>query len=85
MISVVLVLFDYFSLAGLHGFGEMSAFLSLTSRWMSPAIMVFCWPDRQWVREKIAAINSELSSERGFVGRPVLSPETRVAPGLQPL
>jgi hypothetical protein len=83
MISVVLVLFDYFSLAGLHGFGETSTFLSLTSRWISPAIMVFCWPDRQWVREKIDAIHGEFSSERDFVGRPVLSPEMRVAPGLQ--
>jgi hypothetical protein len=84
MISVVLVLFDYFSLAGLHGFGETSAFLSLTCRWMSPAIMVFCWPGRQWVREKIAAINGELLSERDLVGRPLFSPETRVASGRQP-
>ena len=73
MISVVLVLFAYFSLAGLHGFGETSAFLSLTSRWISPAIMVFCWPNRQWVREKIAVIKREFSPQQVAGTRPVLS------------
>ena len=85
MISVVLVLFAYFSLAGLHGFGETSAFLSLTSRWISPAIMVFCWPNRQWVREKIAVIKREFSPQQVAGARPVLSPEKPVVPGLQPL
>ena len=64
MIAVVLVLFAYFGRAGMHGFGETSAFLSYTSRWISPAVMVFCWPDRQWVREKVAAIKEGFSSEQ---------------------
>jgi hypothetical protein len=83
MIMIVLVLFDYFSLAGLHGFGETSSFLSLTSRWISPAIIVFCWPNRQWVREKVASIRGQLTSNREFVTQPGLYPETPLAPGFQ--
>jgi hypothetical protein len=56
MTAAVLVLFAYFSLAGLRGFGETSAFLSLTSRWICPAIIFFCWPERLWVRQKIALV-----------------------------
>jgi hypothetical protein len=47
-----------------------------------PAIIVFCWPDRQWVREKIAAIKETFSSEPSLVARPVLNPEMDVAPSL---
>ena len=64
MISAVLVLFGYFSSAGLHGYGEISTFLSMTSRWICPAIIVFCWPDRQWVQEKMAGIKQTFSSEQ---------------------
>jgi hypothetical protein len=85
MISVVLVLFGYFSSAGLRGYGEISTFLSMTSRWICPAIVVFCWPDRRWVREKMTEIKDKFSSEQIPGARPVWSPETRVAPGLQPL
>jgi hypothetical protein len=52
MISTVLVLFAYFSLAGLHGYGEISTFLSVTSMLICPAIIFFCWPERLWVRQK---------------------------------
>lgn len=65
LIATVLILFAYFSLAGLHGFGETSAFLSLTSRWISPAVIFFCWPDRLWVREKMATIKGEFSPKIG--------------------
>ncbi len=65
VIATVLILFAYFSLAGLHGFGETSAFLSLTSRWISPAVIFFCWPDRLWVREKMATIKGEFSPKIG--------------------
>jgi hypothetical protein len=82
LISVVVVLFGYFSLAGLHGYGEISAFLSMTSRWICPAIIVFCWPGRQWVREKIASIKDHLSSQRILAVRPPVSPELHVAPSL---
>lgn len=67
MISTVIVLFAYFSLAGLHGYGEISSFISMTSRLICPAIIFFCWPDRQWVREKIAMIKAEFPS-RPMVG-----------------
>lgn len=66
LISVVLVLFAYFSLAGLHGYGEISTFLSLTSRWICPAIILFCWPDREWVRQKMAVIAGQFSSKQIF-------------------
>ena len=82
LVSTVLVLFGYFSSAGLHGYGEISAFLSMTSRWICPAVILFCWPDRQWVREKVAAIEERFSSQQILRARPVLSPEMRVAPSL---
>jgi hypothetical protein len=82
LVSTVLVLFGYFSSAGLHGYGEISSFLSMTSRWICPAIIVFCWPDRQWVHEKIAVIRAKFSSERSLGVRPLLNPELHVAPGL---
>lgn len=66
MILVVLILFAYFSLAGLNGYGEISNFLSLTSRRISPAIILFCWPDRSWVRQKMAVLESRLSSKQIF-------------------
>ena len=56
--------------------------IQLTSRWICPAIIVFCWPDRQWVREKMAAIQEKFSSEQPHRVRPVLSPELHVAPSL---
>lgn len=58
MISVVLVLFAYFSRAGLHGFGEISRFLSVTSVLICPAIIFFSWPERQWVRQKMATVEN---------------------------
>ena len=65
LIATVLILFAYFSLAGLHGFGEISTFLSLTSRWICPAVILFCWPDRLWVRKKMAMIKGEFSPKIG--------------------
>jgi hypothetical protein len=80
MICTVLVLFGYFSSAGLHGYGEISTFLSMTSRWICPAIIVFCWPDRHWVLEKMAAIKETVSSAQVGAARPVSIPEMSVSP-----
>ena len=82
LIAAVVVLFGYFSSAGLHGYGEISTFLSLTSRWMCPAIIVFCWPDRQWVREKMSAIKQTFPSEQVVSARRISNPEIYVAPSL---
>ena len=82
LISAVLVLFGYFSSAGLHGYGEISAFLSTTSRWICPAIIVCCWPDRQWVREKMAVIKQAFSSEEVIAARHISRPEMYAARSL---
>ena len=82
LIAAVVVLFGYFSSAGLQGYGEISTFLSLTSRWMCPAIIVFCWPDRRWVREKMSAIKQTFPSEQVVSARRISNPEIYVAPSL---
>jgi hypothetical protein len=82
LISMVLVMFGYFSSAGLRGYGEISTFLSMTSRWICPAIIAFCWPGRQWVREKMAVVKQTFSSEKVLGVRPLLQPELHVAPSL---
>ena len=47
----------------------------VTSRWLCPVIIAFCWPERQWVREKIAAITPGGSPQSSRLGD-----ETRVDP-----
>ena len=62
LIAVVSVLFVYFGRAGLHGYGEISTFVSATSMIFCPAVIFVCWPQRLWVREKIDAIGRAISA-----------------------
>ena len=56
LIAVALTVFAYFGRAGLHGYGEISTSVSTTSMIFCPAVILFCWPERRWVRQKIDMI-----------------------------
>ena len=56
LILVVLIIFLYFAQAGLHGYGEISRFVSITSMLICPLIILINWPEREWVKQAMARV-----------------------------
>ena len=51
----VVIMFGYFGLVGIEGYGKTSRILSLLSLCLIPIILIVCWPTRRWMRVRIAA------------------------------
>jgi hypothetical protein len=51
MMLCVLILFGYCGSAGFSNHGEISHFLSITSFFAIPGIIVLLWPTRKWITE----------------------------------
>ena len=49
MIMSVAILFGYYGMPGLFGYGEISYFLSITSLIAIPGMIFILWPTRDWV------------------------------------
>jgi hypothetical protein len=54
----VVIMFGYFGLVGIEGYGRTSHTLSLLSLCLIPVILILCWPTRRWVRTRIEASRS---------------------------
>jgi hypothetical protein len=50
----VVIMFGYFGLVGIEGYGRVSHVLSLLSLCLIPVMLVVCWPTRRWVASRIA-------------------------------
>lgn len=53
MIICVLILFGYCGLAGFINHGDISHFISVTSIFAIPAIVIALWPTRRWIKEQL--------------------------------
>jgi hypothetical protein len=53
--SSVVIMFGYFGLAGLVGYGEPSHTLSLLSLCLIPIMLILCSPSRRWMRTRVEA------------------------------
>ena len=51
----VLIMFGYFGLVGIIGYGQISRVLSLLSLCLIPVMLILCWPTRRWMRARIEA------------------------------
>ena len=51
----VLIMFGYFGLVGLVGYGQISHALSLASLCFIPVMLILCWPTRRWMQARIGA------------------------------
>jgi hypothetical protein len=54
----VVIMFGYFGLVGIEGYGKISHVLSLLSLCLIPVLLTLCWPTRRWVRARIVASDS---------------------------
>ena len=50
----VVIMFGYFGLVGIEGYGRISHILSLLSLCLIPVMLVVCWPARRWMASRIA-------------------------------
>jgi hypothetical protein len=50
----VVIMFGYFGLVGIEGYGRISHVLSLLSLCLIPVMLVVCWPARRWMASRIA-------------------------------
>lgn len=50
MMLSVIVFFGYYGMAGFLDNGELSHFLSATSFFLIPGLIIACWPTRAWVQ-----------------------------------
>jgi len=50
----VVIMFGYFGLVGIEGYGRVSHILSLLSLCLIPVMLVVCWPTRRWMASRIA-------------------------------
>ena len=57
MVFCVLVLFGYVALAGISHHGEISHFISVTSLYAIPGLVIVLWPTRLWVQHRINVSN----------------------------
>jgi hypothetical protein len=53
MMISVMIFFGYFGMAGFLDNGEISHFLSATSFFMIPGLIISCWPTRIWVEREM--------------------------------
>lgn len=53
MIICVLILFGFFGMPGLFGYGDISYFLSATSLLAIPGIIIALWPTRKWIEQSM--------------------------------
>ncbi|GEP61236.1 hypothetical protein [Reyranella soli] len=51
----VAIMFGYFGLSGIEGYGRTSHILSLLSLCLIPVMLILCWPTRRWMRARIEA------------------------------
>jgi hypothetical protein len=51
----VVIMFGYFGLVGIEGYGRISHVLSLLSLCLIPVMLLLCWPTRRWMRARIEA------------------------------
>jgi hypothetical protein len=51
----VVIMFGYFGLVGIEGYGQTSHALSLLSLCLIPVMLILCWPTRRWMRARIEA------------------------------
>jgi hypothetical protein len=54
----VVIMFGYFGLVGIEGYGKTSHVLSLLSLCLIPVMLILCWPTRRWMRTRIEAARS---------------------------
>jgi len=54
----VVIMFAYFGLVGIEGYGTVSHVLSLLSLCLIPLMLILCWPTRRWLRTRIEASRS---------------------------
>jgi len=51
----VAIMFGYFGLSGIEGYGRTSHILSLLSLCLIPVMLILRWPTRRWMRARIEA------------------------------
>ena len=51
----VLIMFGYFGLVGIIGYGQISRVLSLLSLCLIPVMLILCWPTHRWMRARMEA------------------------------
>lgn len=51
----IVIMFGYFGLVGIEGYGRTSHVLSLLSLCLIPVMLILCWPTRRWMRARIDA------------------------------
>jgi hypothetical protein len=51
----IVIMFGYFGLVGIEGYGRASHALSLLSLCLIPVMLILCWPTRHWMRARIDA------------------------------
>jgi hypothetical protein len=51
----VVIMFGYFGLVGIEGYGQTSHVLSLLSLCLIPVMLILCWPTRRWMQTRIEA------------------------------
>lgn len=49
----VIVMFGYFGLVGIEGYGTIAHWLSLASLCAIPVMTILCWPTRRWMQARI--------------------------------
>ncbi len=53
MLLCVLIVFGYCGFIGFYNHGEISHFISVTSIFAIPGIVIILWPTRKWIQEKM--------------------------------
>ena len=54
----VVIMFGYFGLVGIEGYGRISHVLSLLSLCLIPVMLILCWPTRRWMQTRIEAFRA---------------------------
>ena len=55
MTASVVIMFGYFGLVGIVGYGQTAHVLSLLSLCLIPVMLILCWPTRRWMMARIEA------------------------------
>jgi hypothetical protein len=55
VIATVVIMFGYFGLVGIEGYGQTAHVLTLLSLCLIPVMLIACWPTRRWMQAGILA------------------------------
>lgn len=54
----IVIMFGYFGLVGIEGYGRTSHVISMLSLCLIPVMLILCWPTRRWMRARIEAFRA---------------------------